>query len=259
MSGAVQRRKGEAKRGGDDVAEPTPVLQTVTIKPSTGHLGVSLSDFDFGVLVDDVHPADIIAKAGIRKGSVIVSVGGTAVNTHAEALQLMDGVESEVHIEFYSAKDAALEKAERDAKYAAKWAWFGWKIKTVLVVALLLLLGGGGYALNSFAKSLAETNGAKASSMPPPPPPPLPPLDGFTRELKKSELERAVDKLEASNPAAKMMTGVLRERYLTGDKAGSEDPRQGLEMLKMLSGEMESMQAMREMAEAAQAAQKGGV
>lgn len=79
---------------------------TTLIDPREGHLGVTLSRFDGdGVRVEAVHPLDLCARAGLEVGDIVISVDGTRVSSHEDALKLMVEAESPFLVRFQGAPE----------------------------------------------------------------------------------------------------------------------------------------------------------
>lgn len=62
---------------------------TATIDPSQGHLGITLKG-NHGVKVESVETGDLCHRAGLRDGDWINSINGETVNTHDQALFLLN-------------------------------------------------------------------------------------------------------------------------------------------------------------------------
>ena len=66
-------------------------LHTATVTTAKGHLGVTLGNGSDGVVVEAADPNDLIAKAGLAAGDVIISLNGESVSTHSKAMAIFDG------------------------------------------------------------------------------------------------------------------------------------------------------------------------
>ena len=77
-----------------------------------GHAGVVLRNYEagFGVEVEDVDPADLFFKAGLRAGDVIHAFNGEPIDGHEAALktiqELADGDDGNLAIEYRTAAEA---------------------------------------------------------------------------------------------------------------------------------------------------------
>eukprot|EP00966_Prymnesium_polylepis_P197149 4568785-Prymnesium_polylepis.1 len=92
VAGVRQRRKPTAAE--DDVVDkPSPL--SVAIDTTLGlHLGVTLANYTAGalngVVVQELNEQDLVKKAGLNVGDVIVAVNSELVTTHAQALALLE-------------------------------------------------------------------------------------------------------------------------------------------------------------------------
>ena len=243
------RRRAEAPADtAVEAVAAAPQPKTITMSTASGgHLGISLSNYDpVGVLVDTVHPADLCYRAGLRGGMVLVAVGGVAVTTHEDCLRELENAmpKGEVALSYFSAEDAAVEKENARLKYEAKWAWFDWKPKLLLVVVMLLLVVPAAYTAaqalsNPTTKTASASRGQDLSShlsSETASPKPMPPMDATQRATQQKVLEGALTTFMKENKGQGMdhVLESIRERYLNND---DEDPRKGLEMLMMVAQE----------------------
>ena len=74
------------------------MAKTISIDSREGHFGVTLSTSEscYGAKVDHVHAQDLFARAGVKSGCVITHVNGTAVDTHASAMDLLSDAQDAV-------------------------------------------------------------------------------------------------------------------------------------------------------------------
>lgn len=145
MSAATLRQRPSAKAGeanGGAAAGATRAEaagpRTVTIDTKSGHMGVTLSNSELssGVRVDACHPDDLVSKAGIRQGDVLVRLNGKPVDTHVQALAVFEAAanaDGALLVEYVAEADAQAAAAPAD-----KRAW----------VAYALWLGGGALGLH---------------------------------------------------------------------------------------------------------------
>jgi len=83
-------------------AQPAMGIRSTTFSKAevaANHFGVTLNNFRVretmepyfnGVKVDNAHPNDLIAKKGLEKGAVIVSVAGKRTVDHSYALKMLE-------------------------------------------------------------------------------------------------------------------------------------------------------------------------
>lgn len=97
---------------------------TCSIDSHAGHLGVTLCDMPenfaigdirSGVLIADLHPDDLIASVGLRKGDVIEEVNGITMRSHREALSALshEGSHTVGYVARAEVAAALLAKRER--------------------------------------------------------------------------------------------------------------------------------------------------
>jgi len=143
--GLRQRKGGAAPAKGaeaaaDAAAEPLPTPSTVSIDTSTGHLGVTLTNPSRGpgVLVEDACELDLVAKAGVVSGSVIVSLNGKAVNEHSAAMEIIHSSSGDtLKVEFWTEAQAAeVFQLTKPAGSSGAWRAFKW----IFVLSALALL-----------------------------------------------------------------------------------------------------------------------
>lgn len=118
----------------DDSAAGGPSTKSVTVDTTKGHLGVTLSNHDLGVAVDRADPADLIAKAGLAAGDVIVTCNGEEVPNHETALDIMGSANGRLVLTYYTAADA---KAEAVRKAGPPLGWWVYAVIAVLVAGAL--------------------------------------------------------------------------------------------------------------------------
>ena len=125
--GAAPSAKGELVA---EAADPLPSPSTVSIDTSAGHLGVTLSNpvRGPGVLVEDACDLDLVAKAGVVAGCVIVSLNGKTVNDHSTAMEIIhDCGGASLKIEFWTAAHAAeVARLSKPAGSSGAWRAFKW-------------------------------------------------------------------------------------------------------------------------------------
>jgi len=262
---AVRKRKGDAPTPEEAVAAAAPEPKTTSFERAGGHLGITLSNMDgVGVAIDEAHPADLCAKAGLTTGTVIVAVNGQAVSTHEECLPLLDGADGTVTVSYLTKADAEKEKASVDEKYRLKWAWFDWKPKLLIVLIIgALAVFGGPPAYKAVTSKLAEMEkmaaqnqeGGAAGNKPKAPEKREPLTDPFLLSVEKRKLDKLLDEF-AGTPTGQMMANAggknggysfvdnFKKRYTADD--AQEDPRDGIDMLNMLSQEAAGMAGMKE-------------
>ena len=88
------QRRSSTNAGTGDSPTSSPLIvgtQSVRIDPSLGHLGITLGHLrrGEGVRVEGCHAADIVAKAGIEAGDIIVAIDEQSVWDHGDAMKLM--------------------------------------------------------------------------------------------------------------------------------------------------------------------------
>ena len=85
---------------------------------ASNHVGLSLGNHPLGLLCIDVTPDEIAHKAGLRPGDVIVTLDGSVVTEHKDAVEyIKDRMEAShgaagavpLHLSYYSARAAAVE------------------------------------------------------------------------------------------------------------------------------------------------------
>ena len=98
---------------------------TAKIDTSRGHLGVTLSNIDFGktlgtgVVIEAMDAKDLVAKAGLREGDVILAINGEQVTDHRKAFQLIEKNAKKV-IEVSYSTPGEVAKMAAKARYDAK-------------------------------------------------------------------------------------------------------------------------------------------
>lgn len=71
----------------DVAGRPPTGARELTIRVHVGvHLGITLSDHAYGVLVQDLLPCDAARRAGVRRGDVITHMNGIRVRGHGNAI-----------------------------------------------------------------------------------------------------------------------------------------------------------------------------
>ena len=277
---AVQRRKPaevDASGAADALAaSATAEPKTTSFDRGVGHLGVTLSNMSgVGVLVEKAEPSDLCAKAGLVAGTVIVAVDGKSVMSHEEAMPLLDNAVGKCEVAYLTPEAAAAEAEAMRLKYDAKWAWFNWKPKLVLVL-LVLAMGyfSAPHAMEFLKTKAAELEKAKAAhgkkgpgdvTMPkmnvndlmgmgkqeePDEPEPIkydPITDPFTLALEKDKFYKEYDQM-----CEGFMMGAMFGCHDEGNlgqlkKAVNEnkrDPREGVDILKHMMGEFEMLKDM---------------
>ena len=131
-----------------DEASSLPDVRTVTIDKSKGHLGVTLGNTESGngVLILEVHPADLFAKAGLKKGYVILTVDGKTVDNHGDAFAAFnDG--STLTLEYWNDEEAKTAASLQKTTGGGVQSLGGGVIAMLVVFALVIAgtIGGGAY------------------------------------------------------------------------------------------------------------------
>jgi len=135
-------------------------ILTCNVDTREGHLGVtcSTSESCYGVLVDQVVPKDLLARAGLRAGHVILKINGKKVKDHERAAKVWTRCQKKgekLTIE-YVTEEVAKERGAAELKFELKI--YGTVLALVFVFAISLFVW---VYLNK----------------PPPPPPPAPTID----------------------------------------------------------------------------------
>ena len=141
MSSLRQRHTPASGKGKAAGVDPMPSTKTVTIDTTAGHLGITLSNpaRGPGVLIVDAIESDLVAKAGVTSGCVIVSINKKTVGDHAAAMTVInENAGRTLSLEYWTGEDAAtvarLSKSGGGAGGATsllKWAF------VVLAIGLL--------------------------------------------------------------------------------------------------------------------------
>ena len=137
----LRQRKGAAASGTKRMdTDPKSEKHFAGVDTTFGHLGVTLSNGSGAVIIDEVHEADLVYKAGLRAGDVIISVNGTAVSTHEACLKIFDDSKGTTVSVEYLTKAEYTAKLAADKKASRAW-WCGWvKSLVKLIVGTLLLV-----------------------------------------------------------------------------------------------------------------------
>ena len=231
--------------------KPATMLTATIADPTAGHLGITLANAEhsIGVLVEHVDMADLCAKAGLRPGHVITSVGGKAVSTHEECLALLSVADAKpVTLTYLTPEGAAEEIEAAQAKYKTRRKKMGYG---VLITIVLLVLG----ALTAVTLDPTLPSKIKAAAIDhlrqmeqqmsanqQPPAPPRPPLEGFELEMKKTEVKNKLAEFDKEYPTMSFMAKAMAE---TLDN-GSTDPR---DVLQQIEGMKEEAKMFAEMSE----------
>lgn len=96
-------------------------MPRATIEPNTGHLGVTLGRHNNGVRVEVAHPHDLVAKARIFAGDIIIGFNGDAVYEHEALLKLMVDATAPYVLDFEPFPEMPKLKALRDRAVSAGW------------------------------------------------------------------------------------------------------------------------------------------
>ena len=232
----LRRRPAKAEADASVDAPPTPV-KTVTIDPTRGPLGVTLSNdaSGLGVKIDRLHPNDLVDRAGLLVGHVITKLDGEGVSTHESALAALIGASGPVEVSYCSAEQIQATKPRKPSKQKS----FDWKLVLLLVLGIGLSLGFATYVVVQQVQRKAGGGNMAGMDDPAPEEPapaPFEPLVGIERYAKVQELERKLAEVEKQKLDAmgKLWVRDIRRRYLESAGKDEEDPRGGLESLKIM-------------------------
>jgi len=134
-------RDGEQPQLIDFAARSQIVLQL-----SLGHAGLTLANDEAlqAAVVQHCHPADLAARAGLRPGDVILSLNDIPVNSHEEAVALIErtaAASDNLLIEYMSASAAAEKKEESKTEIESrKRTQLKWMAANAIAIFLLFAL-----------------------------------------------------------------------------------------------------------------------
>ena len=98
------------------------MTKLVSMDPTAGHIGLTLTGHPLGLLVLDANPFDLAYKGGIRNGDVIVTINGRATTDHREAVDVISVCTSageRVRITHYDKAAAAIELVITGTNFAS--------------------------------------------------------------------------------------------------------------------------------------------
>jgi len=175
-----------------------PDVRSLTIDISAGHLGVTLENTDdgTGVRIAAVDAADLVAKAGLKVGDVLLSIEGHTVDDHGDAFAAIDAAVGSIRIEYWTEAEAKTAAAIKGPKSSGIF----WVVALLLFVVAVGGLGGYGYyyyqSLQTPARSKAAT--PKPPNSPPsaPPKPPGTPKKSKASEIMGDMLSGTIDEYE---------------------------------------------------------------
>ena len=85
------------------------MTKLVSVDPTKGHLGLTISGHPLGLLLLDVNPCDLAHEAGMRSGGVVVTINGQAILDHRYAVDIIQQATDLIRITYYDAEAAAIE------------------------------------------------------------------------------------------------------------------------------------------------------
>lgn len=145
-SSSCRQRKG-ASASAAPSSKATPAAssrkQTVIDTTDGGHLGVTLGGGGGtgvgGVGIMEIHHADLIAKAGLKVGDIIVAVAGTEVNDHEKALAAFDsGMGGKITVEYFTAAEAKeITAAVWSGRRRKVFGFFAFLVKLLLLLSVI--------------------------------------------------------------------------------------------------------------------------
>lgn len=112
--------------------------KTITVDTREGHLGLDISDSTVcqGCKVDNVHPKDLCALAGLKAGMVITHINDEAFSSH----DLMMSTMNEAKALQKKITLVALTEEEAVEEGAVEWAMTKkWMVRIAMIVAVIIV------------------------------------------------------------------------------------------------------------------------
>jgi hypothetical protein len=144
-TGLRQRKTGGESTATTKVSKAAATIEPhgVSIDASQGYLGVTFENGSGGARISELDPNDLVSRAGLKVGDVVLTINGVAVKNHKKALELCNEASGTMIELTYSTPDelkkaAVLRRMERRAKC---WRILKWTVKMVLRLLVICAIG----------------------------------------------------------------------------------------------------------------------